>query len=172
MAQVGDSFTIGGYRPGLIGRLTALHARYYAESWGFDLSFEIQVAGELSAFMRDFVPGRDGIFAAYAGEDLAGAAAVDGKDAAGEGARLRWFIVAPRFQGAGLGRAILREAVSLSDLAGHPRMFLWTFRGLDAARKLYEEAGFVLSVEHEVRQWGNRITEQKFTRIHPKGGRP
>jgi hypothetical protein len=41
-------------------------------------------------------------------------------------------------------------------------MFLWTFRGLETARHLYEAEGFFLAEEHDVEQWGNIITEQKF----------
>ena len=41
---------------------------------------------------------------------------------------------------------------------------LWTFKGLDAARKLYEAAGFVLAEEWSGHQWGRVLTEQRFVR--------
>ncbi|MBI5843501.1 MAG: GNAT family N-acetyltransferase [Deltaproteobacteria bacterium] len=172
MSQKCPALSIGPWRPGVIGRITALHSTYYHEHWGFDLSFEIQVAGELAAFMDNFDPKRDYFGAAFSGGDFAGAVAVDGKDAQGQGARLRWFIVDPKFQGRGLGRELLKEAVSFCDRAGHDKMFLMTFRGLDAARRLYEKAGFTLAEEEAVGQWGNEIIEQKFTRLRPKGYSP
>ena len=43
-----------------------------------------------------------------------------------------------------------------------PRIYLWTFRGLEAARTLYEREGFRLCEEHRVHQWGQNITEQMF----------
>jgi len=168
MSRKNAIFSINSWRPGVIGRITALHSLYYHAHWNFDLSFEIQVASELAAFMENFDQQRDYFRAAFLGDDFAGAVAVDGKDAKGEGARLRWFIVDPKFQGKGLGAALLKEAVSFCDRAGHPRMYLMTFSGLDAARRLYEKAGFVLAEEHAVGQWGNEICEQKFFRSLPK----
>ena len=40
-----------GYYPGVVGRIIELHAVYYYENWGFDISFETQVGRELSEFM-------------------------------------------------------------------------------------------------------------------------
>jgi hypothetical protein len=45
---------MGGYFPGAVGKITELHAVYYHENWGFDISFETQVGRELSEFLRDF----------------------------------------------------------------------------------------------------------------------
>ena len=42
----------------------------------------------------------------------------------------------------------------------HEKIYLWTCKGLHAARSLYEREGFKLREEHDVRQWGSRITEQ------------
>ncbi len=151
-----------GYFPGLVGRVVELHARYYHEVWGLDLSFEIQVARELSEFMGAFVPGRDGFWAARCQGEFAGFLAIDGSLSAKEGARLRWFIVEPAFQGQGVGSALLREGMKFCQKAGHTRVFLWTFEGLDKARRLYEREGFRLVFQHEVAQWGRVIKEQRF----------
>ena len=151
-----------GYFPGLIGKVVELHASYYYQHWGLDLSFEIQVARELSEFMAAFVPGRDGFWAARCEGEFAGFMAIDGSLSNREGARLRWFIVAPRFQGRGVGSLLIEEGMSFCTRAGHKRVFLWTFEGLDVARRLYEKQGFRLSFQHEVAQWGRVIREQKF----------
>jgi GNAT superfamily N-acetyltransferase len=149
-----------GRVPGAVGLITACHAIYYHEHWGLDLSFEVQVATELSAFLGRFDPSRDGLWLAWSGDVFAGSVAVDGDG--GEGARLRWFITAPAFRGRGIGQSLLQKAVRFSSDAGHDRLFLWTFRGLDRARSLYERAGFRLAREHEVTQWGQQILEQRF----------
>jgi len=151
-----------GYFPGAIGKTVDLHAAYYHGNWGFDISFETQVARELAAFFDEFREGRDFFLAALAGGEFAGCIAIDGKDSARGGARLRWFIVAPEHQGKGLGKTLIGEAVSFCRTAAHNRIFLWTFEGLDPARKLYERSGFRLAGEHRVRQWGQNINEQKF----------
>ncbi|MGE5855323.1 MAG: GNAT family N-acetyltransferase [Syntrophaceae bacterium] len=152
----------GGYWPGVIGKITGLHGSYYAEHWGFDMSFEAQVGRELSEFLRDFRVGRDFFRTARAGNRFAGSIAIDGKEAGSKGARLRWFIVAPEFQGRGIGRRLILEAVDFCRKAGYGRLNLWTFKGLDRARSLYESEGFRLAGEHDIRKWGNSITEQMF----------
>ncbi len=62
----------------------------------------------------------------------------------------------------GIGRRLIREAVDFCRGAGYDRIVLWTFKGLDRARSLYESAGFRIAGEHEIRQWGNSITEQMY----------
>jgi len=149
-----------GYFPGAVGKITELHAVYYHDHWGFDISFETQVGRELSEFLSGFSPERDGFWLAMLNGAFAGAVAIDGSQA--EGARLRWFIVRPELQGAGVGTALVRKAVDFCRAAGHKKVFLWTFKGLEAARIVYEREGFTLIEEHEVAQWGSVIEEQKF----------
>jgi len=153
---------IVGYFPGVIGEITQMHAVYYHENWGFDITFETQVGRELSEFLANFQKGRDGFWAARSDNRFAGAVAIDGSLTRTEGARLRWFIVEPGSQGSGIGRRLIEHALAFCREAHHKTVFLWTFKGLEAARRLYEQAGFVLDEEHDVEQWGGVIREQKF----------
>ena len=105
-------FVFQGYAPGTIGRITEAHAVYYHEHWGFDASFETQVARELSAFVSEFQADRDGLWVADSDGRFAGSIAIDAKLSDTEGARLRWFIVMPTRQGSGIGRALIQEAVA------------------------------------------------------------
>jgi len=155
-------FEFQGYVPGTIGIVTEAHAVYYHQHWGFDASFETQVARELSEFVSKFQVDRDGLWVADTHGRFAGSIAIDGKRADSEGARLRWFIVVPADQGSGIGRALLQEAVAFCRRKGYLSIFLWTFVGLTHARRLYQKIGFRLVQEHAVRQWGQSITEQKF----------
>lgn len=148
------------YRPGDLGRVIWLHGDYYHRHWGFDLSFEAQEARELADFLERLDPARDLFLAARLDGELVGAIALDG--AAPEGARLRWFIVAEGTQGRGLGRELIRRTLDFGRRAGHRRVFLWTFEGLTMARRLYEDAGFVLAEERLVEQWGGMVREQRF----------
>jgi GNAT superfamily N-acetyltransferase len=151
-----------GYFPGAIGRITELHAIYYHDNWGLDVSFETQVGRELSEFISGFQKNHDGFWVATVAEEFAGSIAIDGKQAHVQEARLRWFIVDPAFQGRGIGRLLLKEAIAFCRSAGYKKIYLWTFEGLDPARSLYERAGFQLREEHEVNQWERDITEQLF----------
>jgi len=153
---------ITGYYPGAIGKVTEVHAKYYHEHWGFDSSFETQIAQELAKFVHAFRKDRDGLWIARHGGTLTGSIAIDGRKVRTEGVRLRWFIVVPDFQGCGIGRQLLDRAVEFCRQKGYKVIFLWTFQGLAAARALYEHTGFRMSEAHEIEQWGNVLTEQKF----------
>lgn len=149
-----------GYTPGDVGRITEAHAVYYHENWGFDLSFETQVAGELSAFLMDVQPDREGLWIANFGGRFVGSVAIT--DTGSDDARLRWFIVIPPYQGRGIGHTLIQKAVAFSRSSGYRRIYLWTFEGLDRARKLYEKCGFSFGQENVVKQWGQVIKEQRF----------
>jgi len=154
-----------GYVPGAIGRIAELHGTYYNNHWSFDLFFESKVAIELSEFLRRFNEVHDGFWVASVGEKIVGAIAIDGANHNSKGAHLRWFIVAPENQGQGIGKMLLNEAVEFCRKKKFGRVYLWTFLGLDPARHLYEGLGFKLCKEHEGKQWGRTVTEQRFELI-------
>jgi len=155
-----------GYHPGVVGRITELHATYYHEYWGFDVSFETQVGRELSEFVGRFQDGRDFFRVATVDGRFAGSIAIDGLCEPEKGVRLRWFIVHPRYHGRGIGALLLQEAVHFCRVSGCKRIYLWTFHGLDSARRLYERAGFHLSEERTAMQWGRKeIKEQMFEMV-------
>jgi hypothetical protein len=58
----------------------------------------------------------------------------------------------------------LNQALAFCDEQRFAAIRLWTFKGLDVARKLYEDAGFVLETEQEGQQWGRLVVEQCFVR--------
>lgn len=151
-----------GYRPGLIGDITRLHSVYYYENWGFHINFETQVATELSQFCLRLNPATDGLWSSSIDGKFVGSVAIDGSLRETQGARLRWFIVTPEFQGTGVGKVLLKEAIDFCRKNGLNKIFLWTFKGLEAARFLYERAGFTLVEEHPFSGWGGDIIEQKF----------
>jgi GNAT superfamily N-acetyltransferase len=138
-----------GYIPGAIGAITQLHGRYYHEHWHLGLYFEAKVATELSAFLMRFEAAHDGLWLARNGEKIVGAIVIDGKDAAGEGARLRWFILDPAYQGQGIGNRLMDAAMDFCKKVGFRRVYLTTFAGLDTARHLYEKHAFRLCREED-----------------------
>ena len=153
---------IQGYYPGVVGKITEIHAVYYHQHWGFDVSFETQVGRELSEFVGQFDADRDGLWVATKKGEFAGAIAIDGKNAFTDGARLRWFIVVPDFQKSGIGKELILQAVDFCRRKRFPKVYLWTFEGLIKARRLYKAVDFRLCEENELAQWGQTIKEQKF----------
>jgi len=148
---------VTGWTPGAIGRIALLHARHYATSHGFGLAFEARVARELAAFLTAFVPGRDHFATILLDGEVEGAIAVDGS---GDPARLRWFILSEALRGRGLGRRLLAEAITAARTGGHTRLRLSTLTGLDAADRLYRDAGFRLEGEHAGAHWGTPAVER------------
>ena len=151
-----------GYVPGCIGRVTELHARYYASDWNFGPYFEAKVAAEMSEFVSRYNETRDAIWTVQVDNVVEGSITIDGEDAESEGAHLRWFIMSDALRGQGMGKLLVEEAVTFSRACGYQSIYLWTFSGLHAARKLYEQVGFELAFEAPGDQWGNEVREQKF----------
>jgi len=154
-----------GYRPGCIGDVASLHARFYSEHWGFGVFFEKKVATELAAFAQA-LPGDGKALWLHVedGRTLA-SLAIDGNPASGI-AHLRWFIVDDALRGTGVGRELMSRAMRFVD-DRFQETCLWTFKGLDAARHLYESFGFRLVQESEGEQWGAKVIEQRFSRLRP-----
>jgi GNAT superfamily N-acetyltransferase len=151
-----------GYIPGAIGRVAELHALYYSRRWGFGQYFEAKVATGLSEFFGRFDESRDGFWAACINDRVEGSMAVDGIKGKTEGAHFRWFIMSSALRGKGVGNRFMKEAVDFCERAGHSRMYLWTFEGLDPARHLYEKFGFRMMEQFEGTQWGPPVQEQNF----------
>jgi ribosomal protein S18 acetylase RimI-like enzyme len=133
-----------GFTPGIVGDVTALHGRYYAETWGFAPHFEIGVAEGLARFFTEYDPARD--VALWVREDGAvrGFVAIWALRDDPTEARLRWFILDDALRGRGLGRALINAAMEHCRTVGFRRVELFTFAGLTAARALYREVGFRL----------------------------
>jgi GNAT superfamily N-acetyltransferase len=154
---------VSGFMPGALGRVVEMHGRYYAAAWGFGASFEAEVAAELAEFCRRYDPARDGIWLACRGERIVASVALDH---AGEGgaARVRWFIAEPDQQGAGIGRRLFDDLLAFAEATGQRHLYLWTFAGLAAARRLYDRAGFLLTEESLDTGWGPPVLAQRLDR--------
>lgn len=157
-----------GYQLGCIGRITELHARYYAAHVGFGVYFESKVARELAAFCEGYDETRDGLWLAVRDGQIEGSIAIDGSHADTDGAHLRWFITSDALRGSGAGSALLQQAMDFCDARGYHKVYLWTFDGLQAARHLYEKHGFRLVLQQAGRQWGAQVQEQRFERLTHK----
>lgn len=159
------------YYPGVLGHITEAHARYYSNAWGFDLRFEVLVSGGLAEFMGRFDPSRDGLWVCRIEDSFAGSIAVDGAPGEDRGsspeppatrARLRWFLVRPEHRGRGIGSTLLKKALDFCRQRNYTTVYLHTFKGLEAARRLYESSGFRLTHEQPGSAWGPTVTEQVF----------
>ena len=151
-----------GYVPGVIGRVVELHGTYYHAHWEFGAFFEAKVANGLAEFINRYDDQRDGLWTATVNGRVEGSIAIDGAHATQEGAHLRWFIISDALRGQGVGNLLIDAAIEFCRIKKYPRVYLWTFEGLHAARHLYEQAGFILVEQHRGAQWGTEVEEQRF----------
>ena len=160
-----DVTIAAGYAPGVIGAIAGLHGKYYARETGFDVAFEATVAKGLAEFAPRLRNPVNQIWHARRGGAFMGSIAMDGGDLGKGIGHLRWFIVSDALRGTGVGRVLLGKALDFCDHQGFKETHLWTFKGLDAARRLYEANGFVLAEEYWGDQWGKKVREQRFVRV-------
>lgn len=155
---------VAGYRPGMIGRISEMHASYYSRHYDFGYFFESKVAAGLAEFSGRLDAPSNRIWLAIQHGRIVGSVAIDGEDLGNNEAHLRWFILDDECRGAGVGRRLMHEAMRFCDNQGFAAVQLWTFSGLNAARRLYESFGFQLTKEWQGDQWGSEMLEQQFTR--------
>ncbi|KAH6721178.1 GCN5-like N-acetyltransferase [Leptodontidium sp. MPI-SDFR-AT-0119] len=79
---------------------------------------------------------------------------------------LRGFVVDESVRGGGVGKRMLDAALKWADERRFEEVHLWTFKGLDAARKLYEGRGFVLRDQEMKSMWeGKELLVQHLVRV-------
>ncbi|CAN7640346.1 bifunctional helix-turn-helix transcriptional regulator/GNAT family N-acetyltransferase [Rhizobium sp. LjRoot254] len=161
-----------GFLPGAIGRIAEMHGRYYARDWNMSSFFEARVASGVAEFSQRLDRPMNRLWLAVQAGEIVGSLAIDGEDLGDGRAHLRWVIVDDSLRGSGTGRRLLARAIEFCDAYGFDEIHLWTFKGLDAARKLYESVGFEVIEEWSGEQWGQQLTEQRFVRTSTTRKKP
>jgi DNA-binding MarR family transcriptional regulator/GNAT superfamily N-acetyltransferase len=163
---VAAPYMLRQHRPGDMGWVVACHGRLYAREYGWDETFEALVAEIAARFVRRYKPQRERCWIAERdGENVGSVFVVEKTPTV---AQLRLLIVDPSARGAGIGRRLVGECIDFACRAGYRRMMLWTNGGLDAARHLYEDAGFRLAREERHRSFGKDLVGQTFVLDLPK----
>jgi GNAT superfamily N-acetyltransferase len=138
-----------------------LHGWEYSRGYGLDYTFEAYVAcsiGEFALELRDD-PDLGRVWIAEDEDGIAGCIAIT---RSGEThGRLRWFLVAERARGQGLGRRLLSEAVEYAR-ERFDTVELETFSELTTAGHLYRSIGFRLRDSTPQAEWGREITLQHY----------
>lgn len=149
-------------KPGDIGYLTYLHGTLYGEEYGWNHTFEGQVAVILGEFAKTYkaYSERERIWIVEKDGTVAGSIAIVA--ASGRDAQLRLFLLHPGLRGHGIGRILMDKAISFCKDSGYSRVFLWTAGALTVAAKLYRSAGFQLTEETTREMWGAVVTEQRY----------
>jgi DNA-binding MarR family transcriptional regulator/GNAT superfamily N-acetyltransferase len=157
-----DVATLRDPRPGDMGWVVQSHGSLYASEYGFDSSFEALVAEIAAKFLTSFDASRERCWIA----DIGGAAVgsvflVRHSD---DIAKLRLLLVDPAGRGQGLGRRLVGECVAFAQACGYRKITLWTQSILIAARKIYQDAGFVLVATEPHRSFGQDLIGETWER--------
>lgn len=154
-----------GEVPGLVTRLTELHITYYGQLWDVGPRFEADIEAGIAEFVGRYDASRDEIWTVVSDDTVTGGIVIDGRDVGGQGAQLRYFILASDLRERGLGRELLERAVAFCDERGYERVFLWTVDELEAAVHLYREAGFTPTDTVDVHtNWQTDVPYRLFER--------
>jgi len=150
------------HRPGDMGWVVQSHGALYASEYGFDSSFEALVAEIVAKFLTSFDASRERCWIA----ELDGAAvgSVFLVKQTDNVAKLRLLLVDPAGRGQRLGQRLVGECVAFAKACGYRRMTLWTQSILVAARKIYQDAGFVLVATEPHRSFGQSLVGETWER--------
>jgi GNAT superfamily N-acetyltransferase len=157
-------------RVGDLGWMVHRQAVVYAREFGYSHLFETYLHEGAAVFLRNFDPRRDRVWIAESAssdrksvESMLGFVAIQHDPDRRGWAKLRWFLVEKEARGQGVGQRLLRAAIAFSCKAGHKGILLWTVDDLDAARALYQKAGFTLaSQDPEPCAWAPWGHEQRW----------
>jgi DNA-binding MarR family transcriptional regulator/GNAT superfamily N-acetyltransferase len=142
-------------RPGDMGFVVQSHGARYASEYGFDSSFEALVAEIVSKFISSFDTSRERCWIADIDRQPVGSVfLVRHSD---ETAKLRLLLVEPAGRGQGLGQRLVAECIAFARACGYRKITLWTQNNLIAARKIYQDAGFVLVKTEPHRSFGQSL---------------
>ena len=158
------------HRVGDIGWVIGRHGALYAEEYGWNGEFEAFVARLAARVIARFDPAREcSWIAEIDGEPVGSAFLVRHSKTV---AQLRMLFVEPKARGLGIGKALVDQCLHFARQSGYRKVMLWTNRGLDAAKHLYQAAGFRLIEEERHRSFGKRLVGQNWgLDLRPKPAR-
>jgi DNA-binding MarR family transcriptional regulator/GNAT superfamily N-acetyltransferase len=142
-------------RPGDMGWVVQSHGSLYAREYGFDSSFESLVAEISAKFLASFDASRERCWIAERdGAQVGSVFLVRHSD---DVAKLRLLLVDPAGRGQRLGHRLVAECVAFARQCGYRKITLWTQSILVAARKIYQDKGFVLVGTEPHRSFGQSL---------------
>jgi len=157
------SYLLRPLGPGDLGWVVRRHGILYADEYRYDGAFEALVARIMADYVEHREPERENAWIAEVDGEPVGSIFCVKKSATV--AQLRCLLVEPNVRGMGVGTRLVDECLRFARRSGYKRIVLWTHAGLDAARRIYERAGFTLDKEQDAHSFGHDVVEQTWS--HP-----
>lgn len=147
-------------RAGDFGWAVERHGVIYDAEFGWGPGFEGLVAELFGKFAQHHDRHRERCWIAELGGERVGCVFVVQREP--DVAQLRCLLVEPSARGRGVGSALVTACIDFARNVDYRRMMLWTNRGLDSARKIYESVGFRLVEEKAHRDFGPKLVGQSW----------
>jgi ribosomal protein S18 acetylase RimI-like enzyme len=135
-------------RDGDADAIAELHRRVYASEYGLNERFVESVRRSGAVWLAD--------------GDTALLGALGLTEEGGGLGKVRWFVLDPSLRGRGLGRELIVELLHEARAAGLQTLVLETFSDLTAAAHIYRAAGFRVTWERPLEEWGPAVTFQQY----------
>ena len=150
-----------GLQVGDIGWVAHRQGILYAQEYGWDGTFEALVAEIAAQFVKNFDAEWENAWIAERDGQVLGSVFL--VKVSEQEAKLRLLYVEPDARGAGLGRRLTQECIAFAKAKGYEKLTLWTNDILHAARRIYQEAGFVLVSEEPHHSFGADLVGQYWS---------